>query len=62
MLRRSEVVAVYVVDEKGGVKLRQVRLGEATPDGAVEVLAGLNPGEQVAMDPVRAGMLTAKQK
>ena len=56
VLRRSEVVAVYVVDEKGGVKLRQVRLGEATSDGAVEVLAGLNPGEKVALDPVRAGM------
>lgn len=56
VLRRSEVVAVYVVDEKGGVKLRQVRLGDTNADGAVEVLAGLNPGEQVALDPVRAGM------
>lgn len=59
VLRRSEVVAVYVVDAKGGVKLRQVRLGEMTVDGAVEVLAGLNPGEKVALDPVKAGM---KQK
>jgi RND family efflux transporter MFP subunit len=56
VLHRSEVVAVYVVDEKGGVKLRQVRLGEATADGAVEVLAGLNPGEQVALDPIKAGL------
>ena len=62
VLRRSEVVAVYVVGEKGEVKLRQVRLGEATSDGAVEVLAGLNPGENVALDPVKAGMLGAKQK
>lgn len=62
VLRRSEVVAAYVVDEKGGVKLRQVRLGEANPDGSVEVLAGLNPGEKVALDPVKAGMLGAKQK
>jgi RND family efflux transporter MFP subunit len=52
----SAVVAVYVVDEKGGVKLRQVRLGEATADGAVEVLAGLNPGEKVALDPIKAGL------
>ena len=59
VLHRSEVVAVYVVDAKGGVKLRQVRLGEAAADGAIEVLAGLNPGEQVALDPVKAGM---KQK
>lgn len=56
ILRRSEVVAVYIVDEKGGVKLRQVRLGDTTADGAVEVLAGLNPGEQVALEPVKAGM------
>ncbi|HEU0219944.1 MAG TPA: efflux RND transporter periplasmic adaptor subunit [Gallionella sp.] len=62
VLRRSEVAAVYVVDEKGGMKLRQVRLGEATSDGAVEVLAGLNPGEKVALDPVKAGMSSAKQK
>lgn len=62
VLRRSEVVAVYVVDEKGGVKLRQVRLGDTNADGAVEVLAGLNPGEQVATDPVKAGMLGVKQK
>ena len=59
VLRRSEVVAVYVVDEKGGMKLRQVRLGETLADGLVEVLAGLNPGEKVALEPVQAGM---KQK
>jgi RND family efflux transporter MFP subunit len=56
VLRRSEVVAVYVVDEKGGVKLRQVRLGETTANGSVEVLAGLNPGEKVALDPIKAGI------
>ena len=56
VLHRSEVVAVYVVDEKGGLKLRQIRLGETNADGLVEVLAGLNPGEQVALDPVKAGM------
>lgn len=55
VLRRSEVVAVYVVDEKGGMKLRQVRLGEPS-DGLVEVLAGLKAGEQVALDPIKAGM------
>ena len=59
VLRRSEVVAVYLVDDKGAVKLRQVRLGETTADGAIEVLAGLNPGEKVALEPVKAGM---KQK
>ncbi|MEQ1915395.1 MAG: efflux RND transporter periplasmic adaptor subunit [Gallionella sp.] len=57
VLRRSEVVAVYVVDAKGATTLRQVRLGETSTDGGVEVLAGLNPGEQVALDPVKAGMV-----
>ncbi|BBI98631.1 hemolysin D [Ferrigenium kumadai] len=55
VLRRSEVVAVYVADDKGNMKLRQVRLGEES-DGLVEVLAGLKPGEQVALDPIKAGM------
>ena len=56
VLRRSEVVAVYVVDEKGGIKLRQVRLGEMSVNGSVEVLSGLNPGEKVALDPIKAGI------
>jgi RND family efflux transporter MFP subunit len=60
VLRRSEVTAVYVADGQGGMKLRQVRLGEVTADGAVEVLAGLNPGEKVALDPNKAGMKNTK--
>lgn len=56
VLRRSEVVAVYVVDEKNGVKLRQVRLGDVQAEGFVEVLAGLSVGERIALDPVKAGM------
>ncbi|MFZ2541906.1 MAG: efflux RND transporter periplasmic adaptor subunit [Gallionella sp.] len=56
VLHRSEVVAVYVVDKNGGMKLRQIRLGETTANGSVEVLAGLNPGEEVALDPIKAGI------
>ncbi|MGZ8256278.1 MAG: efflux RND transporter periplasmic adaptor subunit [Gallionella sp.] len=56
VLHRSEVVAVYVVDAKGAVQLRQVRLGESSDANVVEVLAGLTAGEQVATDPVKAGM------
>jgi len=56
VLRRSEVVAVYVVDDKGMVKLRQVRLGESAGQNEIEVLSGLNAGEQVALEPVKAGM------
>jgi len=56
VVRRSELVAVYVVDEKGDAKLRQVRLGEPSGQDEVEVLAGLKPDEKVALDPVRVGM------
>ncbi len=62
VLRRSEVVAVYVVDEKSGVRLRQVRLGESAGQNEVEVMAGLNPGEKVALDPVKAGMGVQQKK
>jgi len=60
VLRRSEVVAVYVVDENGKARLRQIRLGETSGENEVEVLVGLNPGESVALDPVRAGMAVAR--
>lgn len=56
VVRRSEVTAVYVVDDKGVVQLRQVRLGEPAGQSGVEVLAGLVPGEKVALEPVKAGM------
>ena len=62
VLRRSEVVAVYVVDDKGAAKLRQVRLGEASGENEVEVLVGLNPGENVALDPIKAGMTLVQPK
>jgi len=56
VLRRSEVTAVYVLDEQGRPRLRQVRLGDAGDESSVEVLAGLKPGERVALEPVKAGM------
>lgn len=57
VLRRSELTAVYVVDAKGGVHLRQVRLGAAVASGELEVLSGLAAGERVALDPIKAGMV-----
>lgn len=51
---RSEVAGVYVVDDKGGVRFRQLRLGEAAGTADSEVLAGLQAGERVALDPVAA--------
>ncbi len=56
VIRRSEVTAVYVLDEAGWPHLRQIRLGTGGDGSAVEVLAGLKPDERVALDPVRAGM------
>ena len=56
ILRRGEVTAVYVLDDKGGMRLRQVRLGEAVPGGEVEVLAGINSGERISLNPVKAGI------
>jgi RND family efflux transporter MFP subunit len=60
VVRRSEVVGVYVVDEKGIARLRQIRLGETSGENEVEVLVGLNPGENVALDPIKAGMSVAR--
>jgi RND family efflux transporter MFP subunit len=56
ILRRSEVTAVYVVDPENRVHLRQVRLGTAGDEASVEVLAGLKPGERVALEPIKAGI------
>lgn len=54
VVQRSEVTAVYV-SANGDVRLRQVRIGHPFDD-QVEVLAGLEEGEQVAVDPVQAGI------
>ncbi len=56
VLRRSEVTAVYVIDDKGAPRLRQIRLGTAGDGQGIEVLAGLKAGERVALEPVKAGM------
>ena len=53
VVRRAELMAVYVVDEKGKVNLRQVRIGHAVGD-QVEVLSGLRAGDKVAVDPQAA--------
>jgi membrane fusion protein, multidrug efflux system len=57
---RSELTAVYRVygDE---VNLQQVRLGRRYGDD-YEVLAGLDDGETVAMDPVRAGVYVKEHR
>lgn len=59
---RSEVTAVYILDDKQGISFRQVRLGKRSIDGQIEVLAGLQAGEQVAVDPVYAGVLLKEKQ
>lgn len=56
VVRRSELTAVYVVDAQGRFSLRQIRVGERHADGTIEVLAGLVGGEEIALDPVAAGI------
>lgn len=49
----SEVTGLYVLDAKGRPSLRYVRPGRRLGD-RIEILAGLLPGERVALDPIAA--------
>jgi RND family efflux transporter MFP subunit len=62
VMRRSELTAVYVVDAKDKVQLRQIRVGEPAGENQLEVLSGLMPGEKVALDPVQAGIYLTQSK
>jgi len=62
VVHRSEVTAVYVVDDKKRISFRQIRIGKGDISGQVAVLAGLQVGEQVASDPVYAGVLLKEQQ
>ncbi len=59
---RSEVIGVYVVDAKGRVSLRHVRVGKPLVDGRYVVLSGLSAGERVATDPQAAVRLLIEQR
>lgn len=49
LVRRGELSAVYIVAGDEEPRLRQVRVGEVTAGGLIEVLAGLDAGEQVVL-------------
>jgi RND family efflux transporter MFP subunit len=53
LVTRSEVTAVYVLHSNGRTSMRQVRTGHRMGD-KITVLAGLAPGDQVALDPIAA--------
>jgi RND family efflux transporter MFP subunit len=62
VVMRSEVVGVYIVDAAGQVFFRQVRLGSPAGPEHVTVLSGLAAGEQLAVDPVAAGIRLKAQR
>ncbi len=61
VVQRSEVTGIYVVSD-GLVGFRHIRTGQKFADGSVAVLAGLDNGEQVAVDPIKAGVLLKQQR
>jgi RND family efflux transporter MFP subunit len=61
VVHRSEVTAVYVIT-KETIHFRQIRTGRELPGGQIEVLAGLDAGEEVALDPIRAGVMLKEQR
>lgn len=50
LIHRSELRAVYVLDQEDRPRLRQIRAG-ISRDGQIEVLAGLDEGERVVTNP-----------
>jgi len=61
VVHRSELTAVYVVNDSE-VSLRQVRTGYHYDDGSIEILAGLEEGETIAMDPIHAAVYLKEQR
>ncbi|MEW8084824.1 MAG: efflux RND transporter periplasmic adaptor subunit [Candidatus Thiodiazotropha endolucinida] len=58
---RSEVTAVYVVDQDRRVRFRLIRAAEHPVDGMLSIIAGLSEGETVATDPVAAATRLKQQ-
>ena len=59
---RSDVRAVYVLDENNKIQFRQVRIGKALASGQRVILAGLDEAENIAIDPVKAGIQLKEQQ
>ena len=55
LVYRSEVVALYVIDKNQQVSFRQVRAGDLFGVN-IEILAGLDADENIALDPIQAGI------
>jgi RND family efflux transporter MFP subunit len=61
VLRRGELTAVYVASrDANGFVLKAVRLGADHGAAGVEILAGIDPADSVALDPVKASLAGAR--
>jgi len=58
---RGEVTGVYILNDRA-ISFRQIRVGRTFASGQIEVLAGLEDGEIVAQDPIRAGILLKEKR
>lgn len=58
VVERSEVTAVYVLEDSGRISMRQVRVGHRFDD-RMEVLSGLAAGDRIALDPLAAAKALA---
>lgn len=61
VVTRSEVIGVYVINADGKPALRQIRLGKKLDEINISVLAGLEAGETIALDPVQAAISLKQQ-
>ncbi|MFP5306916.1 MAG: efflux RND transporter periplasmic adaptor subunit [Gammaproteobacteria bacterium] len=61
LVRRSELTALYVLDEQNRPALRYVSAGTPTADGRVPVLSGIAEGERVVLDPLAAAQALEKR-
>ncbi len=58
---RGEVSGVYVQEKAGRLSFRHVRPGRRLSERQIVILAGLEAGEQVILDPVAAGAALKQQ-
>lgn len=60
---RGEVRAVYTLSpEDSSLNMRQIRIGKKYPNGMTEVLAGLEEGDQIVVNPVRGAVALKAQR
>jgi len=61
--RRGEVAGAYVISKsQSAIEFRYLRLGRALTTGKTTILAGLEQGETIALDPVAAATAYKTQR